>query len=494
MDLFTAILKIVYIIFTIGLSVIGFNVLMLTILFLLHKEDPQPAIKESITDYPPVLIQLPLFNERFVVRRLLTAIAGLDYPLDRLEIQVLDDSTDDTTSIIEETIAQLAGAGLLIKHLRRGSRHGYKAGALAYGLGLSDAPIIVVFDADFAPDPDFLKQVVPVLLADDKIGMVQTRWSHLNRDQSMLTRAQALALDAHFVVEQTARQRSGLFMNFSGTAGIWRRECIEDAGGWHEDTLSEDIDLSYRAQLLGWKFIYLPEVSVNAEIPSLMMGFKRQQTRWATGTVQVLRKLTHRVLTANIPLIKKIQGMIHLGGYVVHPLMLGILLLSLPLMLVDGLHMFQLAFLGLAMIGSPLEVLVSQRWLGGSWLIRLLVYPVFMFFGMGIIVSNTEAFFRGLSGRQQEFKRTPKFSTAANESQESAGQYMIRWDLTTVMELLLMIYAIISAVISISKAPALAPFLILYALGTGYVALTTIYQTLSHRRAASRLDTSASLS
>lgn len=482
-------LQILYIVSTIGLSIVGFNVLILSILYLLHRNDsPAPRADLTETDYPPVLLQLPIYNERFVVRRLIEAAASLDYPRDRLTVQILDDSTDETTAIITEVVGDLPASAPRMEHIRRPDRSGFKAGALAYGLTITTEPVICIFDADFVPDPDFLIATIPYLLADERTGMVQTRWAHLNANQSLLTRAQSLALDAHFVVEQTARQRSGLFMNFSGTAGCWRRTCIEDAGGWHEDTLSEDIDLSYRAQLRGWHFLYLPDISVRAEIPAQMMGFKRQQTRWATGTIQVLRKQGGAIARANISLWKKIQGIIHLGGYFIHPLMLFVLLLSLPLMLMDGVRFFHLAFLGLAMLGSPLEVLISQSRLYQDWPRRLLVFPIFMFFGMGIIVSNTVAFFQGLSGKEQEFKRTPKFSAAGADTALPSGQYLIRVDGTTAGELLLMCYAGIATVIALTRASAFAPFLLLYALGTGYVAITSIYQTLASRQKGFRLS------
>ncbi|GAB4476681.1 MAG: glycosyltransferase family 2 protein [Anaerolineae bacterium] len=481
--LLRTVLQILYTISAFGLAVVGLNALILSLIYLAHRReqpDPPPPLEDG--SWPPVLVQLPIYNERHVVQRLIRAAALLDYPRDRLMVQLLDDSTDDTTVIAAAAVDEARAAGLRIEHIRRGERTGFKAGALAAGLARSDAPLIAIFDADFVPPPDFLKRLVPYFMADERLGMIQARWAHLNEGCSLLTRAQALALDSHFAIEQTARHRSGLFMNFSGTAGIWRRTCIEESGGWQHDTLSEDIDLSYRAQLLGWRFLYLPEVGVPAEIPPLMMGFKRQQARWATGTVQCLRKLGGRVLRAPIGPWKKLQAMIHLGGYLIHPLMLLTLLLSLPLLLLDGIEALPLAGLGAAMFGPPLQTYLAQRSLYRDPWRRLLAFPLLMLLGAGIAVSNSRAVLRGLSGRPQDFRRTPKFEASQGSSGWAASGYTLPIDGDTWVELGAAAYAAITAAIALGAAPALFPFMMLYALGLAYVALTSIQQSQVARR------------
>ncbi len=482
-----AILQVAYTISALGLAVVGLNALILSLTYLAHHRDrldPPPPIEGD--DWPPLLVQLPIYNERYVVQRLVTAATLLDYPRDRLTVQLLDDSTDDTAVIAATAVEEARTRGVKIEHIRRSDRTGFKAGALAAGLTQSDAPLIAIFDADFVPAPDFLKRLVPYFMADERLGMVQARWAHLNDGCSPLTRAQALALDSHFAIEQTARHRAGLFMNFSGTAGIWRRACIEESGGWQHDTLSEDIDLSYRAQLLGWRFLYLPEVGVPAEIPPLMMGFKRQQARWATGTVQCLRKLGGHVLRAPISPWKRLQAMIHLGGYLIHPLMLITLLLSLPLLLLDGIEALPLAGLGAAMFGPPLQTFLAQRSLYRDPWRRLLVFPLLMLLGAGIAVSNSRAVLRGLSGRPQDFCRTPKFQASQRSSGWAASAYALPVDGDTWVELGLAAYAAFTAAIALRVAPALFPFMTLYALGLTYVALTSIRQSRASRRAGAK--------
>ncbi len=481
------ILRILYTISTVGLAVVGFNALVLAVTYLRHcrTETPRPAVAED--EWPTVAVQLPVYNERHVVERLVRVVSALNYPRDRLNIQLLDDSTDDTSIAAGDAVERARRAGVSITHLRRGGRAGYKAGALAYGLERTDAEFVAVFDADFVPQPDFLRLVIPYFMGDDRLGLVQTRWAHLNADTSLLTRAQALALDSHFVVEQTARHRGGLLMNFSGTGGVWRRETITDSGGWHCDTLSEDIDLSYRAQLGGWHCLYLPDVSVPAEVPPLMMGFKRQQSRWATGTVQCLRKLGGRVLRSPLNPWQKIQAMIHLGGYFIHPLMIILLLLTLPLVLAGQIDRVTLSGLGLAMLGSPLQATIAQRSLYPDWWRRLILFPVFMLMGVGIAASNSEAVLKGFSARPQSFERTPKFHLEGQRRTTwAASRYTLPVNSTTILELLLSAYAGVTAVVALRAEPALAAFMALYALGFAYVAGLSLWQSYTARRVRAR--------
>ena len=484
MALLTTLLQILYAISAVGLAIVGFNTLVLSVLYLRHRrENPAEPPAPNEADWPRVVVQLPVYNERHVVERVVAAVARLDYPRDRLLVQVLDDSTDDTVALAAAAAEQARASGLSVEHIRRADRTGFKAGALAHGLELADAPFVAIFDADFAPSPDFLRRVLPHFLADERLGMVQTRWAHLNARQSHLTRAQALALDAHFVVEQTARHRGGLFMNFSGTGGVWRRACIEDSGGWSHDTLSEDIDLSYRAQLRGWRFLYLPDVSAPAEIPPLMMGFKRQQSRWATGTVQCLCKMGGTLLRSHLTPWQKVEALIHLGGYFLHPLMLAVLLLTLPLVLLDGLSGLPLAGLGLAMLGAPVQAVLAQRRLYPDWRARLAYYPAFLCMGFGIAVSNTLAVLRGLSGRPQAFQRTPKFQAGERGADWAASRYTLPLDLSTRLEIGMALYATVTASAALTRLPAVVPFMALYALGFAYVAGLSLYQESTARRA-----------
>lgn len=478
-------IQLLYVISAIGLALVGFNALILAVLYLRHRRQTvsRPVVEDG-SRWPSVVVQLPVYNERHVVERLVRSVSQLDYPRDRLTIQLLDDSDDETIKIAAGAVAQARKAGVRINHIRRGSRVGYKSGALSYGLRKTQAEFIAIFDADFAPEPDFLRRVIPYFLDAPRLGMVQTRWGHLNQDYSPLTRAEALALDSHFVVEQTGRQRSELMMNFSGTAGVWRRTCVEDSGGWQHDTLSEDIDLSYRAQLGGWQCLYLPDVSAPAEIPPSIMGFKRQQARWATGTVQCLRKLGSSVLTSELTPWQKYQAMVHLGGYFIHPLMILLLLTTLPLMLTGNLDNLPLAGVGLSMFGPPLQAIVAQRELYPDWKHRLLYYPVLMLLGVGIAVNNLEAVVRGLSSRDLTFKRTPKFQV--QDQSWAVSAYTLPIDHSTWIELLLAIYSAVTAVLAVQRAPALVPFMTLYALGFAYVAGIGLWQTASSKLLQSR--------
>jgi cellulose synthase/poly-beta-1,6-N-acetylglucosamine synthase-like glycosyltransferase len=472
-----AVLQVIYGISALGLALIGFNALVLSIVYLWHRrkravEPPPPPEGE----WPSVVVQLPVFNERYVVRRLVEAVSRLDYPRDRLTIQLLDDSTDKTSRIAAEAIEHACQNGLRFEHIRRGTRAGYKAGALAYGLEKTDAQFVAIFDADFIPEPDFLRRVIPYFLADESLGIVQTRWAHLNADYSPLTRAQALALDAHFVVEQISRNRGGLLSNFSGTAGVWRRTCIEDSGGWQTDTLSEDIDLSYRAQLRGWRLLYLPEVATSAEIPTQIMAFKRQQARWATGTIQCLRKHGPRLLSARLNIWQKLEALYHLGGYLVHPLMILLVLSTLPMVVSGHLGRLPLTALGLAVFGPPLEIMLAQMHLHRDWPRRLMAFPILMLLGIGIAVSNTKAVFQAFSAHPQTFKRTPKLQMHEGRQMKAAGDYVLPVDHTVWFELGLGVYAGVTALLAFEHAPAVAPFMVLYAVGFLYVAGTSLWQ------------------
>ncbi len=436
---------------------------------------PTPAL----TEWPSVVVQLPIYNEQYVVIRLLDSVAALDYPRDRLTVQLLDDSNDVTVDIAAAHIARLQASGLQVEHVRREDRSGFKAGALAYGLTLSEAEYVMVLDADFVPPRDFLRQTIPHLATNPKLGMVQTRWGHLNPFANLLTLGQTLALDGHFVVEQTARSRAGWLLNFNGSGGVWRIACIQDAGGWRDLTLTEDLDLSYRAQLKGWRFLYLPDVVVPGELPPQMAAYKQQQARWAKGSTQCISVVLPPLWTSRFSLFQRVMATLHLCQYLPHPLMIILLLLT-PLLLLSGdLQRLHLSWLGLAGLGPPLVYILSQRALYADWGKRLLAFPVLIALGTGIAWTNTRAVISGLLGRRGEFRRTPKF----NRGWVGSG-YALRADPNVWVELLLAAYAFWGLTLALKLNPALVPYLGLYSFSFGLVALWSLADRVALWRAA----------
>jgi len=372
---------------------------------------------------PIVTTQLPVYNERHVIERLIRSVAALEYPRDKHEIQVLDDSTDDTPQIAAAVIDELREDGYWIHHIRRTERAGYKAGALAEGMKRASGEHLAIFDADFVPQPDFLMKTIPYLLADDRCGFVQTRWGHRNRGISYLTFAQSIGIDGHFVVEQPARAWSGLFFNFNGTAGVWRRSAIEDAGGWTADTLTEDLDLSYRTLLSGWRARYLLNVVTPAEVPTNINALKSQQRRWAQGSIETAMKLLPVLWKRrDFSLFRRLQATIHLTHYFIHPLILLITILVLPLLLLiphemKGAYVAPLiAMMFLALLGPSTLYVFSQGVSGGSWLRTVFWMPALMALGIGLAVNNTRAVFNGLRRKAIPFERTPKLGAYAEQS------------------------------------------------------------------------------
>jgi len=369
--------------------------------------------KSELQETPLVTIQLPLYNEYYVVERLINSVCGIDYPKEKMEIQVLDDSTDETVDLVEKIVKDKKAAGFDIEHIRRKTREGFKAGALKEGLKKAKGDFVAIFDADFIPQETFLKNTLN-FFADDKIGMVQTRWEHLNGDYSLLTRAQALALDGHFVIEQTVRNKAGLFINFNGTGGIWRKSCIEDAGNWHADTLTEDLDLSFRAQLNGWKFIFLKDYTSPAELPSEINALKSQQFRWTKGAIETAKKVLPLVWKSAVPLRIKLYSTFHLTNNIVFPFILLAAILNVPLIFIknSGGHEIYFAFMSifvLAFISTFLFYLYSQKDVHPDWRKRIVLFPVFMAGSMGFALNNSRAVFEGLLNRKSDFIRTPKF-------------------------------------------------------------------------------------
>ena len=433
--------------------------------------------------WPLVTVQLPLYNERYVAERLLEAVGVLDYPADRLEIQVLDDSTDDTVAIVAEAARRLRARGVNVIHVRRAERAGFKAGALASGLASARGEFVAIFDADFVPPPDFLRRTVPHF-ADARVAVVQTRWGHLNRDFSVLTVAQSLGIDGHFGVEQVARCRGHLLLNFNGTAGVWRRAAIEDAGGWAHDTLTEDLDLSYRAQLRHWRILYLPELVCPAELPVVISGFKSQQRRWAKGSIQTALKLLPRVLSSSLSLWTKYQAFVHLTYYMIHPLMLVVVLLSVPALAIGApAHsapvLFASMVFALASIGPACMLIYAQNVLPESGWRRALRLPTIMVIGVGLAWSTSLAVLSAFWGRDLQFVRTPKFGIGPRGGQWRGKGYLGGRPWSGVVELALGLYCAWTAWLVGSHGQyGVLPFMLLYTAGFFTVgALTMLHAT-----------------
>lgn len=472
----------VYVIAAVLLAIYSSNAVLLTALYL-HRRTPArtPA---TLSSYPVVTVQLPIYNERYVANRLIDAVARLDWPRDRLEIQVLDDSTDVTTRIARAAARHWRRHGVDIAVIHREDRAGFKAGALAHGLAHARGEFIAIFDADFAPPPDFLRRTVPHLEADSRLGLVQARWGHINRDYSLLTRVQALAIDAHFVVEQSARDRANLYLNFNGTAGVWRRECIVQSGGWQADTLSEDVDLSYRAQLAGWQLRYLPEVVAPAELPPQIQGFKNQQFRWAKGSIQVARKLAATLVGHDAPVFVRLQGLLHLTGYLIHPLMLILWLTVVPMVFTQTSGPTYLAYLSFATLGPLLLFAVAQRAVYPDWLQRMRSFPLLMLIGVGIALSNTKAVVEALTSRDPTFRRTPKFRIQ-DRSDSWIGKSYTEGSLDPVVlgEIMLALLSGLAVVRAWQMHQwFIIPYLCLYALGFAVVAALSLHHARRGQR------------
>ena len=458
------------------LSVFGVHRSWMVFQFLRNRRK-RHAIPPLMEKLPKVLVQLPLFNERYVAPRLIRAVAEMDYPRELLEIQVLDDSIDDTPAVVKEVVDELAARGVPIRHLRRSNREGFKAGALAWGLEQSDAELVAIFDADFIPAPDFLTNTIG-FFADPKVGMVQTRWEHLNRDYSLLTRTESVLLDGHFVIEHTARHLSGCFFNFNGTAGIWRRTAIESAGGWQHDTLTEDLDLSYRAQSLGWQFIYLTGVSTPAEVPVDIRDFKTQQHRWTKGAIQVARKLLPMLWKSHIPLRCKIEASFHLLSNFGYLLMVLMAFLLGPVVVVRTMVQDWHALIWLdipILLSTTVSVfafyLQAERAIGRGVFRALALMPVVMSLGIGISINNAMAVIEGMMSMGGEFIRTPKYKIESQKDKRiKRGYASYRQRLMPWVELGAFFYSLATGVFCVWQGLyTTVPFICLFIFGFGYV-------------------------
>lgn len=432
---------------------------------------------------PSVTIQLPIYNEKYVARRLVDAVCNLDYPKEKMKIMVLDDSDDETVTLLRDAVVRYKKEGFNIEHIRRGTRAGYKAGALKYAMNTTDTELVAIFDADFIPPEWFLRKAIPHFTKPE-IGLVQCRWGHINENYSAITRAQALSLDFHFLIEQKAKSNSRLFMNFNGTAGIWRRHCIEDSGGWHTATLVEDLDLSYRAQMKNWKCVFLPDIVIDAELPMQMNAAKRQQFRWAKGSIQCAAKLLTDIVTSSkVALSTKLQAFVQLTRHVVYPLML-IQFLALPILLASHIDVYLISFIpaltiALYLAMGPVAYLMIIRGMyNESWKSKAAALPILLIYTAGISVNNTVAVFDAVLGKKNEFLRTPKYGILKNRNDWKANAYNLPFSQVTLLEIFFGLYGIIGIFVAISSNNMVfAPIIGLQTIGFLFVASMSISHT-----------------
>jgi cellulose synthase/poly-beta-1,6-N-acetylglucosamine synthase-like glycosyltransferase len=476
-------LLIPYFIVLILLASYGAHRYVLVYLYYKNKKNRTTEPAGHFPELPRVTIQLPIFDEQFVVERLLDAICRLNYPLEKLDIQVLDDSTDETVAVARGLVNHYAAKGFPISYHHRSNREGFKAGALAEGLKTAQGEFVAIFDADFVPPEDFLQRVIHHF-TEPKIAMVQTRWTHINRNYSFLTEVEAILLDGHFVLEHSGRARSNVFFNFNGTAGMWRRSAIDDAGGWQHDTLTEDTDLSYRAQLKGWKFVYLQDVECPAELPVEMTAFKTQQARWAKGLIQTSKKILPQVLKSDQRFHVKLEAWYHLTANLSYPLMIVLSVLLLPAMIIRFYQgWFQMLCIDLPLfMASTFSIssfyLVSQRELfPGKWFRALIYLPFLMALGIGLTVTNTRAVLEALLGKQSDFARTPKYHVESKKDKVRANQYRRGLGWVPWVELLIGCYFAITVYYAIDNENYITvPFLVLFVLGYWYTGLMSLLQ------------------
>ncbi len=451
----------------------------------------------ELKEIPTVTLQLPIYNEKYVAARLVNAVCALDYPKDKLCIQVLDDSTDETQDLLENLVSNYQKKGFDIHHIRRSDRKGYKAGALRNAMKFAKGNFIAIFDADFIPPTWFLKRTMSYFCKPN-IGLVQCRWGHVNEQYSPLTKAQALSLDFHFLIEQKAKSNSHLFMSFNGTAGIWRRQCIEDSGGWHTATLVEDLDLSYRAQMKGWKCVFIPDIVVDAELPVQMNAAKRQQFRWAKGSIQCAIKLLGVVLIKKIPVDTKIQAFVQLTRHVVHPLVLAQFLI-LPILLASKINLYiisglpALTIIAYLIMGPVAYIMVIRGMYEKNWRSKTLSYLYLIIYSAGMSVNNTVAVFDAFFGRKNEFLRTPKFGIIKNDDDWRNKAYALPFTKTTLLEIFFGVYGIVGIFIAVfSNNPVFAPILGIQAIGFFYIAYLSIsHSTFKKGKSRRRVETKA---
>jgi cellulose synthase/poly-beta-1,6-N-acetylglucosamine synthase-like glycosyltransferase len=482
-NLFDAAVLLPYFAVMIVLALYGVHRYTMCYLYFKYRKNYNPNPPRHFDELPMVTVQLPIFNEQFVIDRLIEAVCAMEYPAEKLEIQVLDDSTDETQAVAAGIVDRYAALGHPIVYIHRTNRHGYKAGALDAGLKVAKGEYVAIFDADFVPPTDWLMKVIHHF-AEPEIGMVQTRWTHLNRNYSMLTQIEAILLDGHFVLEHGARVRTGDFFNFNGTAGMWRIQAITDGGGWQHDTLTEDTDLSYRSQLAGWKFKYLPEVECPSELPIEMTAFKTQQARWAKGLIQTSIKVLPLMFKSDVPRRIKVEAVYHLTANLSYPLMVLMSAALVPAMICR----FYQGWFQMLLIDFPLFAastfsiavfyLMSERELfPKTWMKTFLYLPFLMALGIGLTVTNTKAVVEALLGMKSPFVRTPKYRVARKGEKSQAAKYRKRLVLAPWIELLLGCYFFGAILYTFSNHNYFtAPFLILFVIGYWYTGLMSLLQ------------------
>lgn len=492
--LITAIFITIYFFDIVMLFIFGLHSLVMVYLYRKShaycESEPEKYYSLKQTDLPVVTVQLPIFNELFVVDRLIDSTIELKYPKNKLEIQVLDDSTDETVEKVSSIVKKYKNLGFNIRHIHRKDRSGHKAGALENGLKQCQGEFVAIFDADFIPNPDFLLKTLPYF-KEKNIGLVQTRWGHINPDFNILTKAQSYGIDGHFMIEQVARNGNHLWMNFNGTAGIWRKECIIDAGGWEHDTLTEDFDLSYRAELKGWKFRYFKDIVCKAEIPALISSYKSQQFRWCKGSIQTAIKLLPRIWKADLDWKTRSEAIIHLLNYSVHPLMIINILFTAPLLLMEywsGLSLFDLpvlmlfgtaTFLSIGSIGPLVFYAYSQKVLRNDWKRRLFYLPIMVMIGTGIAIVNSRAWLEAVLGIKSGFKRTPKHKIEGNnDNLVDKMKYNVPIDMHIILEFFMGVYCLFCIYLSvIVEKPFIIGFLVIYSLGFLFISCGTLTET-----------------
>jgi cellulose synthase/poly-beta-1,6-N-acetylglucosamine synthase-like glycosyltransferase len=464
------------------LAVFGFHRYIMVYLYFKHRDKrarplPLPA------RLPRVTVQLPLYNEMYVVDRLVDSVCRIRYPKELLEIQVLDDSVDETQVIAKAAVDRYREEGFDIHYIHRADRHGYKAGALDFGLRQAKGEFVLIFDADFVAPPDILEKSLGQF-DEAKVGMVQVRWGHINRDYSLLTQVQSVLLDGHFILEHGGRNRAGRFFNFNGTAGVWRRDAISDAGGWQHDTLTEDLDLSYRAQMKGWQFVFLQDVVSPAEIPVEMNSFKSQQHRWAKGSIQTCKKLLPKILASDLPTKIKVEAAFHLTANFAYPLMILLSLLMFPAMVIRyNMGWYEMLIVDVPLfIGATMSVcsfyLMSQREIfGDEWRSRLKYLPAVLSVGIGLSVNNAKAVVEALIGLDSEFTRTPKYRVEMAGDDWKAKRYRGSLNFWPFIELLLGLYFTVMAYYAaVNGIYGTLPFIFLFQFGFLYAALLSLFQ------------------
>ena len=482
-NFFDLALLIPYFFVMVVLSIYGIHRYTMCYQYFKYKKNYDPNPPMHFDELPRVTIQLPMYNEQFVIDRLIEAVCAMEYPKDKLEIQVLDDSTDETVQVAADIVARYKALGHPIEYIHRTNRHGFKAGALDEGLNVAKGQFVAVFDANFVPPTDWIMKVIHHF-AEPGVGMVQTRWTHLNKDYSLLTKIEAILLDAHFVIEHGSRVRTGEFFNFNGTAGMWRRQAIVNGGGWQHDTLTEDTDLSYRSQMAGWRFKYLPEVECPSELPIEMSAFKTQQARWAKGLIQVSIKLLPKIFSSEMSRKRKIESVYHLTANIAYPLMVIMTALLVPSMICRFYQgWFQMLLIDVPLFTASTASIavfyaVSQRELyPKTWMKCLLYLPMLMAIGIGLTVTNTKAVMEALFGVKSAFVRTPKFRVTKKGEVSQAKKYRKRLVLAPWIEMLLGTWFLLAILYTFSNHNYFtAPFLILFVVGFWYTGLMSLLQ------------------